>query len=169
MTATGLLLILLSFLAFRATSFVPSNCPFASRKSQWRTDFGTQQSQNQPRVTRIKALSDLDFLNDDDEDSNAAKRRILKTLEILKEIKMAKTVKDWVNILFFLESLRDGGLKKEDAVPLDENILKKEVKAIPIVDEAIKLLEEVQVNPPTIGYAKYPNHREVRVCRERTG
>ena len=42
-----------------------------------------------------------------------------------------------------------------------ETILKKEVKAIPIVDEAIKLLQEVQVNPLTMGYAEYPNHGEV--------
>jgi hypothetical protein len=85
----------------------------------------------------------------------------LKTLEILNEIKTAKTVKDWVNILLFLEVLRDGGSKKERATSLDETILKKEVKAIPIVDEAIKLLQEVQVNPLTMGYAKYPNHGEV--------
>jgi hypothetical protein len=120
------------------------------------------QPQKQATVTPTKALvSDLNFLSDREDDNTAVKRRVLKTLEILNEIKTAKTVKDWVNILLFLEGLRDGGSKKEGAASLDETILKKEVKAIPIVDEAIKLLQEVQVNPLTMGYAKYPNHREV--------
>ena len=120
------------------------------------------QPQKQSKVTLIKALlRDLNFLSDKEDDNTAVERRLLETLEILNEIKTAKTVKDWVSILFFLERLRDGEFKKEGVASLDERILKKEVKAIPIVDEAITLLQEVQVNPPSMGYAKYPNHREV--------
>jgi len=169
MAFTYLPVILVLNVALRVSSFVTSNHAFATLGSQRLTTFRVQQplkhsskELTSPTPTVLKLLlKDLNFLKDDDEDDDASvQRRILKTLEILHEIKSAKTVKDWVNILLFLEGLKTGDLKKVVGLSIDEKKLDRTVAKNPMIDEAIKLLGEVKVNPPTIEYAKYPNHRE---------
>jgi hypothetical protein len=169
MAFTCLPVILVLNAVLRVGSFVTPNHAFATLNTQRLTTFGLQhplkhksKELTPPTPTVLKLLfNDINFLKDDAEDDASVERRILKTLEILHEIKSAKTVKDYVNILLFLEGLKTGDFKKVVGESIDEKKLEKKVAEIPMIDEAIKLLEEVKINPSTMEYAKYPNHREV--------